>query len=138
MYAGGVWYNELGSYMNMTVSGSTVWGTYRTAVGHASGTYDFYGRIDPSPGPYGQALGWTVAWANPYGNSHSATAWSGQYESIGSREEIVALWLLTSETPESQDWASTLVGKDVFTRTPPAPEEIETNRRRVAPSHPTE
>lgn len=138
MYPGGTWYNELGSDMVLNVSGSSVWGTYYSAVGDATRRYDLAGRIDPDPLPSGQALGWTVAWANAYRNTHSATAWSGQYQTIDGNEEIVALWLLTSETPPEQDWASTLVGKDVFTRTRRSDEEIEANRRRVAPAHPPE
>lgn len=138
MYPGGVWYNELGSDMVLNVSGASVWGTYYSAVGDATRRYDLAGQIDPQPGPSGQALGWTVAWANPYRNAHSATSWSGQYQVLAGNEEIVALWLLTRETAPEDDWASTQVNKDVFTRQRPQPEEIEANRRRVPPPHPRE
>lgn len=136
MYPAGQWYNELGSQMNLEVSGSSVWGSYYTAVGEASGTYELVGKTNPDPSPYAQALAWTVAWTNPYLNSHSATAWSGAYQSIDGEEEIVALWLLARETIPADDWESTQVGQDVFTRTMPSPEEIERNRRRIARSHP--
>ena len=138
MYPGGVWYNELGSDMVLNVSGSSVWGSYYSAVGDTFRRYDLVGLIDRQPLPSGQALGWTVAWVNAYRNAHSATSWSGQYQVIGGSDEIVALWLLTSETAPQDDWASTQVGKDVFTRQPPSPEQLEANRRRVPPSHPRE
>lgn len=138
MYPGGVWYNELGSDMVLSVSGSSVWGSYYSAVGDAYRRYDLVGQIDPQPSPSGQALGWTVAWVNAYQNAHSATSWSGQYQVIGGNDEIVALWLLTSETAPQDDWASTQVGKDVFTRQAPDPDQLEANRRRVPPSHPRE
>jgi hypothetical protein len=136
MYPSGVWYNELGSQMNLTVSGSSVWGWYYSAVGRATNTYTVQGQINPRPYPYGQALGWAVAWTNAYASAHSATSWSGQYQSIDGEEEIIALWLLTREMTSDNDWQSTLVGKDTFTRTMPSPEEIEKNRRRMTPSHP--
>lgn len=136
MNPGGVWYNELGSNMVLEVSGSSVWGTYYSAVGNSAKRYELVGRIDTQPAPAGQALGWAVAWVNSSGNSHSATSWSGQYQIVDGIEEIVALWLLTYETPPDQDWASTLVGKDVFTRYQPTPEQIEHARRRSMASHP--
>lgn len=137
MYPGGLWYNELGSRMNLNVSGSDVWGWYYSKVGQAEDTYDVSGRINKDPYPYGQALGWTVAWNNPYLNSHSVTSWSGQYQTTGGREEIIALWLLTRETRPESDWESTQVGQDVFTRSMPSPEEIEANRTRLGRSHPS-
>lgn len=138
MQPAGMWYNELGSQMSLNVSGNNVWGSYYTGVGHAIGTYNLSGQINPVPfpSPYGQALAWTVAWTNAYANAHSATAWSGEFQTIGGDDEIVALWLLANETTPNNDWQSTLVGKDVFTRFKPSPEQIEANRRRVAASHP--
>lgn len=136
MYPGGLWYNELGSVMNISVSGNSVWGSYYTAVGRAVDTYPVAGRIDATPYAYGQAIGWVVSWQNAYLNSHSATTWCGQYQSTADGEEIVALWLLVSETPPDRDWESTQVGQDVFTRTPPSEEQIEVNRHRLGSSHP--
>jgi hypothetical protein len=132
----GYWYNELGSQMQINQSGGGVWGTYYTAVGTASGQYDLAGRVDSTPYIFSQALGWVVAWNNAYLNSHSATSWSGQYQTVNGNEEIVAFWLLTSEQPEQNDWEATLVGQDVFTRNPPTAEEIEKARSRKAKAHP--
>ena len=138
MFPSGLWYNELGSVMQLNVSGGNVWGMYYSAVGSAKATYPLSGQINSKPDPYSQALGWTVAWTNAYANAHSATSWSGQYQTVDGQEEIVAFWLLTNETPEQDDWEATLVGKDVFTRTMPAPADIDKARRRTAKSHPAE
>lgn len=138
MFPSGLWYNELGSMMQLNVSGGNVWGWYYSAVGTAKATYPLSGQINTQPYPFSQVLGWAVAWTNAYANAHSATAWSGQYQTVDGQEEIVAFWLLTSETQEQDDWEATLVGKDVFTRTKPADDEIVKARKRTAKSHPTE
>lgn len=138
MFPSGIWYNELGSQMELNISGSNVWGWYYSAVGTAQYTYQLAGQINPQPFPYSQALGWSVAWTNAYQNAHSATAWSGQYQTVDGDEEIVAFWLLTRERPEEDDWEATNVGKDVFTRTMPTEEQISRTRKRKAKSHPPE
>ena len=76
MDPGGQWYNELGSKMQIRVSGSRVSGTYCSAVGDASRTYDLFGAVDPDPYTYSQAISWTVAWSNSSGNAHSVTCYS--------------------------------------------------------------
>jgi hypothetical protein len=132
----GTWYNELGSKMSLAGSGGSLSGTYVTAVGTASGTYTLQGRYNTQPSSGGQAMGWTVAWQNAFGNSHSATAWSGQYQTVGGQEEIVTLWLLVSETYPQDDWGSTKVGQDVFTRQPPTPQTVARKLQAGATSHP--
>jgi hypothetical protein len=138
MFPSGLWYNELGSMMQLNVSGSNVWGWYYSAVGTAKATYPLSGQINTQPYPFSQVLGWAVAWTNAYANAHSSTSWSGQYQTVDGQEEIVAFWLLTSETQEQDDWEATLVGKDLFTRTKPADDEIVKARKRTAKSHPAE
>jgi hypothetical protein len=133
----GTWYNELGSEMNLQVAGIEVTGTYQTAVGDAQGIYQLYGATDSEPTTPNQAVGFVVAWENEFGSSHSATAWSGQWQLINGQETITTMWLLTSETDPTQDWQSTLVGKDVFTRTQPSQAHIEKTARQSAWSHPT-
>ncbi len=138
MIPSGLWYNELGSQMQLNISGNNVWGWYYSAVGTAQFTYLLTGQINTQPYPFSQVLGWAVAWTNAYQNAHSVTAWSGQYQTIDGEEEIVAFWLLTSEMPEQDDWEATLIGQDVFTRTKPAQDQIEKARKRKAKSHPPE
>ena len=132
----GTWYNELGSEMNLQVEGNSVSGTYQTAVGDAQGIYNLAGTTDTEPYGQSQAVGFTVAWVNKSGNSHSVTAWSGQLQMIDGQEILTATWLLTQETDPGHDWASTLVGMDVFTRNKPSKTESE-KRAKLAPwSHP--
>jgi hypothetical protein len=138
MFPSGLWYNELGSMMQLNVSGGNVWGWYYSAVGTAKATYPLSGQINPQPYPFSQVLGWAVAWTNAYANAHSSTSWSGQYQTVDNQEEIVAFWLLTSETQEQDDWEATLVGKDVFTRRMPAPADVDKARKRTAKSHPAD
>jgi hypothetical protein len=138
MFPSGLWYNELGSQMELNVSGNNVWGWYYSAVGVAAFTYPLSGQINTNPYPFSQVLGWAVAWTNAYQNAHSVTAWSGQYQTIDGQEEIIAFWLLTNEVPEAQDWDATQVGKNVFTRTMPTEEEIQRNRKKLAKPHPSE
>ena len=136
MNLSGTWYNELGSKMDLVANGSSITGTYHTAVGDASGIYDLVGRTD-TDNDASQAIGFVVVWQNQYGSSDSVTAWSGQYQAIDGVDTIVTTWLLTSETDPDDDWRSTLVNKDYFTKTPPTQEEIQRKiRMGVKHSHP--
>lgn len=129
----GTWYNELGSTMTLYASGSSVWGTYSSTVGQASQSYQLAGLVNtatPASGA-GTALGWTVAWVNAYMISPSVTSWTGQYQvEPDGTEEIETLWLLVTETTEDNDWASTQVGADLFTRTPPTADQVQRAMRR--------
>lgn len=136
MALNGTWYNELGSCMTLTENGNSVTGTYQTVVGDAEGTYDLIGRTD-TDNDSSQAIGFVVVWQNQYGSSDSVTTWSGQYQIIDGVEIIVATWLLTQETSPDDDWASTLINKDIFTRTTPNEEKIQEHIKKGAkPSHP--
>lgn len=126
----GDWFNELGSKMTLKVAGREITGQYYTAVGDAEGIYDLSGRTNDG----NTILGFSVAWQNSYGDSESATAWSGEYHS--DEDVIVTTWLLTDQTKESDDWKSTLVGKDNFQRQPPNERIASQARLFRAPSHP--
>lgn len=127
----GTWYNELGSRMNLKVKGSSIAGTYETAVGDANGTYDLIGQTDVN-NYSSKAVGFVVVWHNQDDHSDSVTSWSGQYQIIDGVDTIVTTWLLTQETDPDDDWSSTFVNKDIFTRTPPSPEEIEQRLKKGA------
>jgi Avidin family len=123
----GTWYNQLGSIMIVTATGDGgLTGTYESAVGNAENKYVLTGRYDNAPATDGSgtALGWTVAWRNEFRNAHSVTTWSGQYFG-GDQERIITQWLLTSGTTSANEWRSTLVGHDLFTRTEPSAAAIE-------------
>ncbi|MFE9122861.1 streptavidin [Streptomyces sp. NPDC007172] len=122
----GKWYNELGSTMIVTraADGGFV-GRYESAVGNAEKEYVLTGRYDSAPATDGSgtALGWTVAYHNSYRNAHSVATWSGQYVG-GGQERIVTQWLLTSGTPSADQWRSTVVGHDEFSRVKPSATDV--------------
>jgi avidin family protein len=134
----GTWYNELGSTLFIeNVSGGMLGGIYETAAsagGCATGTFTVVGATDTDSG--GQTVGFSVAWKNGQSSCNSTTSWAGQYQTLGGSEHFSALWLLAMATSESDDWASTLVGEDVFTRQAPAEEHVTAALRRKRHPHP--
>ena len=138
----GAWYNELGSRMDLRASGGNLFGTYESAVGYAARQYELRGRYDTLP-PSGGALtmAWAVAWQNPYLNSHSATGWSGRYHSRNpatGQEEIYTVWLLASQGTPAEEWASTRIWHDTFTRQPPSEDDAAARRLSRPVPHPPE
>jgi hypothetical protein len=129
----GTWYNELGSLLTITSSGSSISGTYQTAVGNAEGIYDLVGSINSDTDP---AVGWVVLWSNQYGDRNSLTCWAGQYFSDGNPEVLITMWLLRTETMEGQNWAATQVGEDVFYRSQQLAKARGTVASLRAPAHP--
>ncbi|ARE77667.1 MULTISPECIES: streptavidin [unclassified Streptomyces] len=127
----GTWYNQLGSTMVVTkaANGGFV-GTYESAVGNAEKRYVMTGRYDSAPATDGSgtAVGWTVAYRNAYRNAHSVATWSGQYIG-GSQERIVTQWLLSYGTTAADQWKSTVVGHDEFSRVKPSAADIEKARQ---------
>jgi hypothetical protein len=139
MSISGTWYNELGSQMEITTNpDGSLSGTYYSAVGQAQYQYTLSGRYDAAPSSGGQSVGWTVAWLNQYGNAHSTTSWTGQYQidPATGQEEIYTFWLLVAEMPSQQDWSATNVGQDTFTRAQPDAKTIERARRLRRIPHP--
>lgn len=55
------------------------------------------------------------------------TTWCGQAQLISGIETIVMAWLLTSETDAYDDWHSTFINKDIFTRSPIEKSKIQEN-----------
>jgi len=130
----GEWFNELGSMMKIDVNGSTITGKYHTAVGDAEGIYDLVGRISV-PNDDNRTLGFVVAWQNAKRSTDSTTAWSGEAQEVNGTPYIMTTWLLTEETAPEDDWKSTIVGKDLFSRLPPAPESASRLKGLRRPSH---
>jgi len=139
----GTWYNELNSVMNLSVeetsnNGSVITGTYQSQVGASGGIYTLSGITDEGTGDPTPNIGFTVSWVNPSnGNSNSVTAWSGQLQVIDGVEFIIAFWLLTQETNPANNWSSTRIGQDVFTRTQPTAAQVEARLSRGSLPHPT-
>jgi Avidin family len=115
----GDWYNELRSHMSLKCNDGKISGYYETAVGSASGRYDLTGSYDTTV-VADVTFAFTVTWTNGQTNTPSTTAWCGQYQSSSGVESLITTWLLTSSTQPGDDWESTLVGEDTFTRTQPS------------------
>ena len=118
---GSKWYNELGSVMEIGLVDAQkgdFTGTYCSAVGEATKTYELQGRFDTN----GTTLGWIVTYKNQYLNAHSTCGWSGQLQvdEKDLKPTIFTTWLLTSQTDPEDNWNSTNVGFDTFTQSPPA------------------
>lgn len=132
----GIWYNELGSCMEITsAQDGQLSGTYASAVGDATKQYVLTGRYDSSVA--GKSISWTVNWKNSYRNAMSTTGWSGQFQtSECGKPQILTTWLLTAQTDPKDDWNSTHVGMDTFTRQEPASEVCEKALKSGRISHP--
>ena len=139
----GVWYNELGSQMQLNVAADgTITGSYKTAVSESSctqGSYTIAGRTKPAGGDVAN-VGWVVSWENDQSSCDSVTAWSGEFQMIGNGaaqyETIKTTWLLTLETDQKDQWKSTLVGQDIFTRDAPRADQLKVARATKRYSHP--
>jgi avidin family protein len=120
----GIWYNELGSSIVIDKQMDGIFtGLYESAVGAAKGFYKVVGKYDTDL-DQSFAIGWVVIWNNENGSSDAVTSWSGQIQVIEGKETIGTTWLLCQETAGDNNWRSTKIGKDVFTRLKPEPEEI--------------
>lgn len=138
----GTWYNELNSVMELRLNeisnnGSVITGTYQSKVGDAGGSYSLVGVSDEGTGDPTPNIGFSVSWVNPtYGNSNSVTSWSGQLQVIGGEEVITTFWLLTRETDPANNWKSTVIGQDVFRRTPPTEAQVVARMSQGSLPHP--
>jgi len=134
MNVSNVWYNELGSVMEIKFSNGIITGTYETKVGDAQGLYKLAGLYD-NKSDNEIALGWVVVWLNDGKNSKCATSWSGELRYTPEEGPVIfTTWLLTAETNHDNDWKSTLVGRDKFTPNKPSSEPLALSN--TASSHP--
>jgi hypothetical protein len=108
----GQWKNQLGSVMDLTISGQSVTGTYSSPVSGGGGTVDgdLVGYVD------GDLIAFTVNWTTPA----SLTAWTGQLVAEGGQDVIRTLWHLVMNIPDANEptglWQSTFAGADNFYR----------------------
>ncbi len=131
---GGTWYSEHGSRLDLTIQrNGTIEGTYQPALGGAPGRFRLVGMVDSAAHNGSLSFGFVVSWNNEHINQHSTSVWSGQLQEIDGEEVLVATWLLTRETSPCDDWAATMVGSDMFYRTPV---EAAATRPRGAIAHP--
>lgn len=111
---GGKWKNQLGSIMDIKITGNKVTGKYDTAVGAPGNieTFDLIGVVN------GDLISFVVDWG-VYG---SITAWVGEHtaDAGGGNERIVTMWHLVKNISEDDEksslWGAFLVGSDIFNR----------------------
>jgi len=110
----GKWKNELDSVMELTVNGSSVSGTYTSAVssnGTPTPPHPLIGNVD------NELISFIVNWTD----YASITAWVGQMVvDAAGKEQIFTLWQMTTTTndPESPKelWQAIHAGSDTFER----------------------
>jgi hypothetical protein len=134
----GVWYNQLGSKMELTLQNGQVSGTYESSVGAAAGKgpYKLSGRTDTDQDLESQNIGFTVSWENDKGSLDSVTSWSGQMQTIEGKEIISTFWILTIETKADVNWKSRLIGSDRFGRSKPSATDVDLALKLGPASHP--
>ncbi len=121
----GSWYNKKGSKLELIVhQDGTIEGEYHTAVGCDQNVFHLSGRADTKDYAGSRSIGFVVCWNNARVNLHSVTVWSGQYHLINGEETLSMTWLLTKESAPEDAWASTHIGSDVFSRTPPQVQSV--------------
>ena len=111
----GIWRNQLGSEMNLIISGNDVSGKYTTTVSATATGGKLTGTISGTIN--GDIIAFIVNWS-PIG---SITTWVGQMRDDDTgNPRIDTLWHLAREVPDDEEptglWASILAGADTFTR----------------------
>jgi hypothetical protein len=120
----GEWFNELNSKMEITkVDGPFFEGKYNSAVGPVEGNYKLVGFVSV-PSDQNRTIAFVVAWQNGEKDVDSVTAWSGEVREVGDEQYITTTWLVTGETIPDDDWQSTTIGKDFFSRNRRSDKEV--------------
>lgn len=112
----GHWQNELGSYMDLVVTGSQLTGQYVSAVSSSGGPTPPY----PLQGTVGDDLiSFTVNWDGIF-----ITSWVGHgvFDKQSNQIQILTLWHLVmtvaNETDPANQWKTVEAGADTFTFVP--------------------
>ncbi|MEA3239312.1 MAG: avidin/streptavidin family protein [Candidatus Bipolaricaulota bacterium] len=120
MQLAGVWKNEHGSIMEITVEDEHIEGMYSSHTGD-TGTYRVVGLADPEPGDESQTFAFVVCWRSldrPVAESggHLMSAFVGQLQVIDGEETLTTMWMLAKPTLPNDNWTSMLVDKSIFKR----------------------
>jgi hypothetical protein len=110
----GVWVNELGSKMDLSVAAEgKVTGIYQTAVG-APGKWEEFELV-------GFASGDLISFTVNFGKYGSLTSWCGQHTGDPQGGALIkTMWILAENVPDPQEpknlWGAVLTGSNNFTR----------------------
>ncbi|KAM3923029.1 avidin-like [Leptodactylus fuscus] len=108
----GIWVNNLGSLLRLSVEGSLLKGTLHTSVELSPDarckqmTGELIGHVGQGDQ---QIFTMSVNWAGD-----SATVWVGQCFQQLDCPILKAMWLLRTKTTEEDNWMATRIGEDVF------------------------
>ena len=113
----GIWVNELGSEMELTVQEGRANGTYRTGVGRASPAERFELT--------GFASRDRIVFCVKFGTYGTLGAWAGLHSEENGVEEIYSLWHLPRDIQEDEEakdyrWSAILTGVNTFKRKQPS------------------
>jgi hypothetical protein len=112
----GVWTNQLGSTMDLRVSGAAVSGEYVSRVSGKSGGGEVRGDLVGYVAE--DVISFVVKWRL---GSASMTTWVGQVVPEDGEEILRTLWHLIRDIPDPEEqsgaWAAVLTGTDAFRRT---------------------
>ena len=107
----GHWVNELTSYMDLTITGTDVSGTYVSAVSETGGPtppFPLQGSVA------GDLISFTVNWGE------AITTWIGHGVVNNGAPGILTLWQLVLTVPDETDpqeqWKTVMAGADELTR----------------------
>jgi len=107
----GHWVNELGSCMDLAVSGDKVTGTYVSAVSES-------GKPTPPFPLQGVVAGDLISFSVNWGDA--ITSWVGHGVIDHKRPQILTLWHLVltvaAETSPEEQWKTVMSGADEFSR----------------------
>ncbi len=120
MQLAGVWENEHGSIMEITVQEGRIEGSYSSHTGD-TGTYRVLGLADPAPDEGTQTFSFAVSWRPLDGHAdgageHWVSGFVGQLQLINGEETLTTMWMLTKPTTPEENWTSMLIDKSVFKR----------------------
>ena len=127
----GMWANEYGSRMILTVEHGIVRGIYRATEGDV-GRYRLTGIVDQHPAAEGLTFGLIVSWrdldseevgpcSKEAPSAHWVTSLTGQLHCIDGQDVLTTTFLLTKNTPPEARWEDTVVNTMVFRRIASAP-----------------
>lgn len=106
----GHWVNELTSYMDLTINGAAISGTYVSAVSSGGGSISMplVGTVS------GDLISFAVNWGP------AITAWVGHGVLNNGQAQILTLWhmvlAIDDETNPEEQWKTVMAGADEFTR----------------------
>ncbi len=138
----GLWANDYGSQMELSVECGLVRGVYRSTEGDV-GRYRVAGIVDDRPSDNGLTFGLIVAWRDldsgaDTGNivsggedlqsAHWMTSLTGQLHCIDGQDVLTTTFLLTKNTPPEDRWEDTVVNTMVFRRIPSETPNAEPSR----------